>query len=441
MKRTWFCILTASLMASSLVAAEIKVISPIAGESLVIGTPKTISWTFAGLANTTKVTIILWKGSIKTGIIAQNLAIGSNGQGNFNWSPGAYQGGTAAAGDKYLIRIRTADNSLSGISDAFALDEKAGGGVIINPKTFPGPIGIRSSLAFTAPKLGGVYDPSNMFHVTWMRHGSQDANVSITMLRQGKMGLFPGVTLAASAPNSGFFKWEPQDPMLEPGLCRLKIRTLDGKCEALSDVFTVKEVGGIELLAPKGGEIWESGTPHAVVWKRAGNIRTLDIKLYRNGGVPNVLAQGVDAKLGTTTVTPVRDEHDGSNLHCYIIDIDHSGGNTVQPSGCVTLTGNPNLAIGVTYSPSMAGIGSELTFTIKVENKGAVRSQPCQGTLKVNALVQKTFVVPAVDPGSMATVTVTWKLSCPAKVTISVDSGGVNVEADKSNNTWEKTMC
>lgn len=440
MKRAWFFIMAAGLIASCLAAAEIKVMSPIAGESLVIGTPKTLIWTFSGLPSASKVTIILRKGSSKIGIIAQDLASGGSGQGSFSWSAGAYQGGTAAAGDGYLIRIRTADNSVSGTSGAFALGEKTGGGQVLNPKNIPGQLGTRSpALAFTAPKQGDVYDPYNSFHVTWTRRGPQDASVSITLLRQGKMLPSHGETLAASAPNSGAFHWDAMDPMPAPGLYKLKIKTLDGKCEALSEEFAVKEVGGIEMLAPKGGEAWESGTPHAVVWKRLGNIRTLDIKLSRDGGVPKILAQGIDAKLETTTVTPVRDAYDGNNIHCYTMRIDHSAGNTVQPSGCITLTGNPDLAVGATYSPIMPAIGSVLTFTVKVENKGAVRSQPCQGVLKANGAVQKTFAVPAVDPGSAATVT--WKLSCPAMVTISVDTGGANVEADKVNNSWEKTMC
>ena len=442
MKRAWMLIFV-GVLSAGLQAAQIKVESPQAGESLVLGVAKPVVWTYSGMPASAKVTIILRQGSVKIGVVAQDIAVGAGGQGSFSWTAGSYLGGTAPAGTGYALRIRSADNSVAALSGSFSLVEKSqGGGQVLPPKTFPGQLsGPAAELAFTAPKPGDQVDPYNSFKVTWTRRGTQDANVSIVLLRQGKNLPFRGVTLAASAPNSGTFVWDPLDPMPAPGPYKLKIRTLDGKCEALSGEFAIREVGGIELLSPKGGEVWESGTPHAVSWKRLGNIRTLDIALSRNGAVPTVLAQGINAALGSAAVTPVRDAYDGNNPHCYTIQIKHSGGNYVAPSGCITLTGNPDLAASASFSLAMPAIGSDVTFTVKIENKGAVRSQPCQGVLKANGVVQKTFAVPAIDSGASATVTVIWKLSCPATVTITVDSGGANIEPDKANNTWTKTIC
>jgi len=296
-------------------------------------------------------------------------------------------------------------------------------------------------MVITTPKAGDIADPVNIVKVNWTKNGTLDANVSITLQRAGKGAMFPGVTLAASAPNNGGFNWDPVPVNPNPGIYRIKVKTLDGKCEALSAEFTMKEQGGVDLLTPNGGEVWETGSSHAVTWKRMGNIQTLDILLNRNGSWTKALAQGVDAKLGTTTCTFVRGDTDGANTICYKVFITHSGGNSVDPSGCITLTGNPDLAVSSSFSPAMANVGTNVTFTIKIENKGVVRSHACQGDFYVNGVIYQAFQVPAIDPGATATASVIWKLACPGTVKIIIDPGQVNVEPDKANNVWEKPLC
>ena len=89
----------------------------------------------------------------------------------------------------------------------------------------------------------------------------------------------------------------------------------------------------------------------------------------------------------------------------------------------------------------MPNVGTNLTFTIKIENKGVVRSQACQGDFYVNGVVYQAFPVPAIDPGATATVSRIWKLACPGTVKIIIDPGQVNVDTDKANNVWEKLLC
>jgi hypothetical protein len=261
------------------------------------------------------------------------------------------------------------------------------------------------------------------------------------MKHTGKGAILPGVTLAASTENDGFFGWDPTPLQPAPGMYRVTVRTLDGKCAADSEEFMMKEMGGIEILTPKGGEVWESGTSHAVTWKRLGNVQTLEIQLSRQGSWMHTLAQGVDAKLGSKMCTFVRGDTDGANPICYKIFINNTGGNSANPSGCFTLTGNPELAIANVGFSGLFNVGQDMTFSVKVENKGAAASQPCQGSLKVNGVSAKTFAVPAIPAGGSLTVPVTWKVACPGKIVITIDTGGANVEADKANNVWEKNIC
>jgi hypothetical protein len=414
----------------------ITVTSPAAGNEWCLGSTQTITWTKSGAMQATAGIRLRAEGSAPGAEPALYIVDGTANDGSYSWMiPN-----TVAPGN-YFIRVKTEDGTVVGDSANFKIKSCA---PLMDrpPKTILDieQVGTHC-MAITSPKAGDTATLYNTVYVKWTKRGTLDANVSVALLRKGK-GVFPGgVTLAASTPNSGIFTWDPKSLAPNPGIYVIIVKTLDGKCDAVSEEFTMMETGGIELLTPKGGEVWESGTSHAVTWKRLGNIQTLDILLNRAGSWTKTLVQGVDAKLGTKSVAFVRGDTDGANQVCYKVFINHSGGNAANPSGCITLTGNPDLAVSASFYPGMANIGTDLTFTIKVENKGMVRSQACQGDFKVNGAIHKTFSVPAIDPGATATVTVTWKLACPGKVTISVDPGGANVEADKANNVWEKPIC
>jgi hypothetical protein len=416
-------------------AANITVANPAAGITWQIKTHQTITWTFSGIPASTPVRIILRQNGSKVGDIALGLTAG---QGSYDWTVGANQGNQATAGPGYSIRVRTEDSSVIGNSGDFILSapapfKPAPSSIDVGKMNAINKIPMRivQSMSITSPKAGDTVDPYNNVYVKWTKLGALDANVSVTLFRNGAAV----ATIAASAPNDGAFNWDASTLMPDPGPYTIKVKTLDGKCEAVSGEFTMKEAGGIEILSPKGGEVWETGTSHAVTWKRMGNIQTLNIFLKREGSNYMTLAQGVSAKLGTKTCVFIKDT-DAYSQPCYTVDMNQSGGNTVNPSGCITLTGNPDLAVGAVFSPSIFSVGTDVTFTVTVENKGAVRSQPCQGSLSLNSAVLKTFSIPAVDPGTSATINVHWSYSGNGTITIKVDTGNANIEPDKANNTW-----
>jgi hypothetical protein len=447
MKRTWTAILLVILAAVPALAASITVTSPAGGENLTIGTVKPVTWTFTGLASSTKVTISLWQGAGKLGNIIEDLAIGSAGQGTYNWPAGTHAGGTAAAGDTYFVKFRTGDGSITAKSGLFTLAAKPGS--TGDPVPLPAPVKIipkfgqppPACMVITSPKAGDIADPFNFVNIIWTKYGNLDPNVSITLKRPGKGAHLPGITLAASTENDGAFSQDLTPLMPVPGVYFVQVRTLDGKCQAFSEEFTVNEVGNITLLSPLGGEVWENGTAHAVTWKRTGNIQKVDILFNRASSVYKTLAKAVDAKLGTATCVFEKASWEQDNPCHYNLFIVHSGGGSSNISGCITLTGNPDLAVSSSWTPTMASVGTNLTFTIKVENKGVVRSQACQGDFYVNGAIYQSFPVPAIDPGAAATVTRIWKLTCPGTVKIIIDPGQANKEPDKANNVWEKLLC
>ncbi len=98
------CIMSGSVIRSQSVSLS----SPKGGEKWIAGIAQNITWAAPGLA--TAVKLVLFKGGTaaanKVGNIAQNLSASA---GSYSWNVGSYEGGTAAEGTDYYIRIITMD--------------------------------------------------------------------------------------------------------------------------------------------------------------------------------------------------------------------------------------------------------------------------------------------------------------------------------------------
>ena len=87
-------------------ASSITVTTPNGGERWRRGTSQTISWNYAGSPGST-VKIVLLKGSVEVGTIADNRAIGSNGKGSYTW----HISSSLASGSNYKISVRSKSQS------------------------------------------------------------------------------------------------------------------------------------------------------------------------------------------------------------------------------------------------------------------------------------------------------------------------------------------
>jgi len=104
--------------------AHITIYHPNGNEKLILTKTYTIDWTFCGTPDnvSTTVRIELYKGGLKAfnlvGIIAQNVPIGPlhdapTTSGSYNWTVGAYKGGSALPGPGYFIRVTSMQNSFN----------------------------------------------------------------------------------------------------------------------------------------------------------------------------------------------------------------------------------------------------------------------------------------------------------------------------------------
>lgn len=112
MKKSLWFVLGCLLIGGAAFAQSFTITSPNGGESWELGKPRNITWTYSGLPNSTLVKLMLWKDGSKVGDIAADIPIGSSGSGTYSWTVGNYQGGTAAVGSGYKIRIRDIHNQV-----------------------------------------------------------------------------------------------------------------------------------------------------------------------------------------------------------------------------------------------------------------------------------------------------------------------------------------
>ncbi len=90
-------------LAGMLCGQTITVTSPVGGEHWLSGSHHNITWIYGGLPDTNMVKLLLYCNGTLLGSIAENVAIGSNGSGTYDWTVGKL-GSTAV--DGYKVRIR-----------------------------------------------------------------------------------------------------------------------------------------------------------------------------------------------------------------------------------------------------------------------------------------------------------------------------------------------
>jgi hypothetical protein len=110
MKKTMALIFLSAMPCLAL-AQQFAVTSPKGGEHWLSGSAHNITWTFSNIPNNKLVKLMLFKSGTKIGNIAENIPVGANGSGTYNWQhAGAYIGGAAEFGEGYTILIRDMGN-------------------------------------------------------------------------------------------------------------------------------------------------------------------------------------------------------------------------------------------------------------------------------------------------------------------------------------------
>lgn len=154
------------LLAATAAAQSLTVTAPNGGESWPLGTPRSITWNSSGASGAVR--IVLFKGSVKIGNIAEGIPAAS---GSYSWTVGQWESGTVQPGADYKVRVRNSEGTLDDFSDnAFTI------AAALPPP--PPPL----SLRVTAPNGGGTWKLGSTLAISWSSTNLY-GNVNLELVR------------------------------------------------------------------------------------------------------------------------------------------------------------------------------------------------------------------------------------------------------------------
>lgn len=130
------------------------------------------------------------------------------------------------------------------------------------------------ALVITAPNSTSIWAPGATCTITWLKQGTQDANVKI-YLYQGISTLIKTITKKTN--NDGSYDWRiPRN--LQPGSeYFIRVQTVDNLISDDSDKFSII-VPSITITAPVTGSAWQRGIMHTITWNKEG-LMNADVKI------------------------------------------------------------------------------------------------------------------------------------------------------------------
>ncbi|MCU0287817.1 MAG: C25 family cysteine peptidase, partial [Acidobacteria bacterium] len=251
----------------------ITLISPNGGENLTPGAVQMIAWNAANVSGTLKIS--LWKDGLPVGIIADGI---DSSRINYRWLVGRYNGGEAAPGTGFNIKIEENGTGVSDISDV------------------PFTISDVPSLRVISPNGGGGLIQGTSCPITW-----KSSNVSGTLnISLWRNEVQQGVIADGINASPGSYLWTVGsygggDAPAGTGY-KIKIKENGTAVSDMSDTpFTILASPSLAIISPNGGENLAIGTIHSITWNSTNVTGVLKISLWQNGAPVGVIADEVDS--------------------------------------------------------------------------------------------------------------------------------------------------
>jgi len=276
----------------SISPGSITVVSPNGGETWIKGTMHPILWTDNICGN---VRIELWKGGVFKSVIAQSVP----STGTFNWVvPNTT---TMVPGIDYKVKIMSLFNNTGTASVVFDFSDND---FTIAEGQNTGQITV------IAPNGGESWIVGCPGFIQWVT-SSTTGPVKIELF---KSDLFY-MTICPQVPGGmNSFTWIPPSSVIPGSDFKVKVSSLTNIAGFdFSDDFFSITMGSITVVTPNGGEAWDKGTMHPVLWSDnlCGNVR---IELWKGGIFNSVIAHSVPSNgtfnwliPNTTTLIPGND--------------------------------------------------------------------------------------------------------------------------------------
>lgn len=226
MKRLILTYFTMLLLAGFVYGATVDMLIPNGGEQWKLGTTKVIKWKSKNF--TGNVMLILLKNMQKVGTIAQNIGPNTT---TYSWKVGDYQGGTAAAGPGYRIRVK--EEGGAGIMDASDADFTITTGFVGTITRKPGVIQL-VKISVTKPNNKSNWETGKTYQITWT--GAPSGSMKVQLYNYNGKKFLRDIGQSST----GSISWTiPKDVYKWPGNYKIRVATTNNITEGFSDMFHI----------------------------------------------------------------------------------------------------------------------------------------------------------------------------------------------------------
>jgi hypothetical protein len=248
MKKIFILMVFLAFASSLMFGASLTVVQPNGGEKLLIGATYQIQWKAVDINE--KIKLFLYKGTAKLGLIAQGLNVAPAA---YAWKVGEYDGGTAAPGSDYMIRIRTMSNGPDDYSDGFFSLDSLNTNMSRMEKQVPhAALAIDGqTIEVTDPTTGSKWAESGKFTIRWKTFLKKSPTIELYNYNGTKK-------VATIAPQLIYMKFHengeyqhdwtiPKGIYSWPGNYKIRVSADNGKFEGFSKMFHIdKDINMVE---------------------------------------------------------------------------------------------------------------------------------------------------------------------------------------------------
>ncbi len=272
-------------------------------------------------------------------------AINPDGTQKWAFTAGAVIGSSPAIGSDGTIYFSSSDHKIYAI---------ATGGTV------------QPGITITSPNGGEQWSRGSSQNITWTSTGIT-GNVKIDLF---KGGIYVN-TISWATPNSGSFNWTVA-MVNAPGTdYKVKITSLANTAitsQSAADfaITSTTTTPTITVISPNGGEQWQQGTTHNIIWRSTGVTGNVMIELYKTGALDSVISATV-ANTGSYSWTIPGTQVAGTD---YRVRISSVATSTVasQSAGNFAITATAPVASIAVTSPNggekwVQGSAQNITWT------------------------------------------------------------------------------
>lgn len=248
------------------IASTITVSSPNGGEEWQVGTSYHIYWNSTGdVGSYVKIELIRYGSYLESTVAYSTLD-----DGEFYWAVPL----TIIVSSSYKIRITSTYNTdiYDDSDNYFSIDDE--------------PLG---TITVTYPNGGESWDAGSTYTIRWNWTGNPGSLVGIELYESGVYDRM----ITSGTTNDGEYSWTVPTYITDGYTYKIKITSTSQSTitDYSNTYFSITSTPvTVTVLTPDGGESWDTGTSHAIMWTSTGSVGNVKIELYVSNVYDSLIA-------------------------------------------------------------------------------------------------------------------------------------------------------